>query len=166
MLFFLRPVRFFFKALVTDNTPNQMALGLALGLVIGLVPKGNLIAISLMVILGSVRVNLGVGMLTALAVSWVGILVDPLTNWIGLSLLKHDSLIPLWTDLARRPLAPWTDFNNTIVLGSLVLGLLLLVPAWLSSRPVFAKYTPDWSERLQKTKLVQMLWGTELSSKL
>ena len=166
MLFFLRPVRFFFKALAQDNTPNQMALGFALGLMIGLVPKGNLIAISLMVVLGAVRVNLGVGMLAALAASWTGILVDPLTHWIGSSLLKNDSLIPFWTDLARRPLAPWTQFNNTIVLGSLVLGLVLLVPAWLTTRPLFAKYTPDWSQRLKKTKLVQVLWGTEISGRL
>jgi len=47
-----------------------------------------------------------------------------------------------------------------------VLGLMLLVPAWLASRPVFAKYTPDWSERLKKTKLVQVLWGTEMSGRI
>lgn len=61
-MFFLRPVRFFFKALVTDNTPSQLALGFALGVVIGLVPKGNLLAISLMVVLSAIRVNLGMGM--------------------------------------------------------------------------------------------------------
>lgn len=166
MWFFLRPVRFFFKALVEDNSPNQMALAFALGLTIGLVPKGNLIAIGLMVILGVIRVNLGVGMLTALFVSWLSIFVDPITNWIGLSLLQHDSLVPLWTDFAQKPLAPWTKFNNTIVLGSLMLGLILFVPAWIASRPVFAKYTPDWAERLQKAKLVQVLWGTEMSSRI
>lgn len=166
MWFFLRPIRFFFTALVTDNSPNQMGIGFALGLTIGLVPKGNLIAIALMVVLGMLRVNLGVGMLTALAVSFLAGLLDPVTNWIGMSLLQQESLVPWWTELARRPLAPWSQFNNTVVLGSLVLGLLLFIPAWLVSRPVFAKYTPDCAERLQRIRLVQLLWGTEITSRL
>jgi len=165
-MFFLRPIRFFFKALVTDNSPNQMALGFALGVVIGLVPKGNLIAISLMVILGAVRVNLGIGMLTAFVFSWAGMLLDPLTHRIGQALLTAESLLPFWTELYNQPLAPWTRFNNTVVLGSFVLGLLLMIPAFLFGRPVFEKYTPDWSERLRKFKLVQVLHGTEVSAGL
>lgn len=166
MWFFLRPIRFFFSALIEDNSPNQMGLGFALGLTIGLVPKGNLIAIALMVVLGIIRVNLGVGMLTALAVSFLAGLLDPVTNWVGMTLLQTESLIPWWTDLAQRPLAPWTKFNNTVVLGSLVLGLMLFIPAWLASRPVFAKYTPDWSERLKRVRLVQVLFGAEMTSRL
>lgn len=165
-MFFLRPVRFFFKALITDNTPSQMALGFALGVVIGLVPKGNLIAISLMVVLGAIRVNLGMGMLAAFAFSWAGVLLDPLTHHIGKSLLTTESLKPFWTELYNQPMAPWTRFNNTIVLGSFVLGMTLLVPVFLIAKPVFTKYTPDWSERLQKFRLVQVLHGTELSTRL
>ena len=166
MWFFLRPIRFFISALIEDNTPNQMALGFALGLTIGLVPKGNLIAIALMAILGVIRVNLGVGMLTALAVSFLAGLFDPVTNGIGLTLLRAESLVPWWTEFAQRPLAPWTKFNNTVVLGSLAMGLMLFMPAWLASRPVFAKYTPDWSERLKRTRLVQLLFGAEVTSRL
>lgn len=165
-MFFLRPIRFFFKALVTDNTPSQMALGFALGVVIGLVPKGNLIAISLMVVLGAIRVNLGMGMLAAFAFSWLGVVLDPLTHRIGHILLTTDSLVPYWTELRNQPMAPWTKFNNTIVLGSFVLGMTLLVPVFLLAKPVFHKYTPDWSERLKKFKLVQLLHGTELSTRL
>ena len=156
-MFFLRPIRFFFKALITDNTPSQMALGFALGVVIGLVQKGNMIAISLMVVLSAIRVNLGMGMLAAFAFSWAGVLLDPFTHRIGQALLTTDSLVPYWTQLYNQPMAPWTKFNNTIVLGSFVLGMSLLVPTFLIAKPIFQKYTPDWSERLQKFKLVQLL---------
>ncbi|MDA1163071.1 MAG: TIGR03546 family protein [Planctomycetota bacterium] len=165
-MFFLRPVRFFFKALVTDNTPSQLALGFALGVVIGLVPKGNLLAISLMVVLSAIRVNLGMGMLAAFAFSWVGVLLDPITHRLGLTLLTTEQLVPFWTEFSNQPMAPWTKFNNTIVLGSFVLGMTLLVPVFLISKPLFLKYTPDWSERLKKFKLIQLLHGTELSTKL
>ena len=166
MFFFLKPLRLFTKALVTDNTPQQMALGFALGMAIGLVPKGNLIAIVLMVILGALRVNLGVGVLTAFCVSWVGIFIDPYSHEIGEYLLHHESLKPFWTDLYNLPIAPWTMFNNTVVMGSTALGLALLGPLYLLSMPLFAKYTPNCAERLQKYKLMQLLWGTELTGKL
>ena len=165
-MFFLRPIRFFFKALITDSTPSQMALGFALGVVIGLVPKGNLIAISLMVVLSAIRVNLGMGMLAAFAFSWAGVLLDPLTHRIGQALLTAEQLTPFWTELWNQPMAPWTKFNNTIVLGSFVLGMTLLVPIFLIAKPIFQKYTPAWADRLQKFKLVQVLHGTELSTRL
>ncbi len=100
------------------------------------------------------------------AVSMIGPLLDPLTHRLGFFLLQYEPLLPVWVELYNLPLVPWTDFNNTVVLGSFVLGLVLFVPAFLASRPVFRKYTPDWSERLQRLKLIHMLWGGELTTKL
>lgn len=166
MFFFLRPLRFFVRALVEDTEPRQMAAGFALGMTIGLVPKGNLIAIALMVTLGIVRVNLGVGMLTAFVVSLAAGLFDGATHEIGKFLLLHDSLKPFWTDLYNLPLGPWTSFNNTIVLGSFALGVGLFLPTFLASKPIFAKYTPDVSAKLQKSKLYHLLLSGEVTSKL
>jgi len=166
MLFFLRPLRFFVRALVEDTDPKQMALGFALGLTIGLVPKGNLIAMTLMVTLGIVRVNLGVGMVTAFLVSLFAGLLDGATHQIGKLLLLNDSLTPIWTDLYNLPFGQWTAFNNTIVMGGLTLGLALFIPAYLVSKPAFAKYTPDLSERLQKSRLYHLLLSGELTSRL
>lgn len=166
MFFFLRPLRLLVRALVADNSPNQMAAGLALGLMIGLVPKGNLLAIGLMLLMGAVRVNLGVGMLTAFCVSWLGLLIDPLTHQIGGTLLRHPALQAVWTDCYSLPVLPWTKFNNTVVLGSFVLGIGLFLPAFFISRPLFAKYTPDCAERLQKMKVGTALMGADLTAKL
>lgn len=44
-MFMFGPLRYFAKALILETTPRQLALGFALGMVIGLVPKGNLIAV-------------------------------------------------------------------------------------------------------------------------
>ena len=165
-MFFLRPIRFVTRALIEDNTPKRMALGFALGVTIGLVPKGNLIAISLMVLLGILRINFGVGMLTAFAFSWVGVLLDPLTHQIGQFALTHESLQSTWTSFGDMRLAPWTDFNNTIVLGSFLLGIAVWYPAYRISEPLFEKYTPDWRDRLLKFKVGQLLWGTDMTGKL
>ena len=165
-MFFLRPIRMLLKALVQDTQPSQMALGLSLGLAIGLVPKGNLLAIGLMIVLGMLRVNLGIGMLAAFVVSWLTFLIDPLSSWIGLTLLNTESLKIFWTDLYNMPVVPWTQFNNSVVLGAFVLGVGLMLPVFLIARPIFAKYMPRWEEKVKKSKLSQILLGGELTGGL
>lgn len=166
MFYLLRPVRFLAKAVTSESTPRQLALGFALGLLIGLVPKGNLIAVTLVVMLGAMKVNLGAGMLAAFAFSWIGVLTDPLTHRIGLSVLEVPSLRPFWTGLHNIPLMPWTHFNNTVVLGSFLLGVALMYPVYRLSEPLFAKYMPRVEERVRKFKVVQLLWGTEWAGRL
>ena len=166
MFSLLKPVRFFVMALVRESSPRQMAWGLALGTLVGLVPKGNLIAVVLMLVLCSLRINLGVGLLTAFVVSWVAVLLDPFTHWIGWALLTADQIEPLWAYFNALPLAPWTEFNNTVVLGSLALGLLLVLPLRHYSEPWFSRWTPPIGARLQKLKIVQLLWGAEIGRKL
>jgi hypothetical protein len=49
------PIRRALSALVGANSTNQIAAGFALGLVITMAPQGNLIALSLCVLLFSLR---------------------------------------------------------------------------------------------------------------
>ena len=165
-MFMLRPFRLFFKALVVDATPRQMAFGLALGVLVGLVPKGNLLAIGLMMLLCSLRVNLGVGLATVFATSWAGMLLDPITHRIGEFLLKSDALKPLWETMYDTALLPWTDFNNTVVLGSFVLGAGAFLPLYFLSRPIFGLLTPRLVAWAQRFRLVSLLWGGELTGKM
>ena len=52
MFLILRPLRLLFKALVTESTPTRMSWGLALGVLMGVVPKGNLLAMELLASIG------------------------------------------------------------------------------------------------------------------
>lgn len=165
-MFVLRPFRLFFKALVVDATPRQMALGFALGVLVGLVPKGNLLAIGLMMLLCSLRVNLGVGLATVFVTSWAGLLLDPITHRIGEFLLKNERLRPLWETMSDTVLLPWTDFNNTVVLGSFVVGTGAFVPLYLLSRPIFGLLTPRLVAWAQRFRLVALLWGGEMTGKV
>ena len=165
-MFVLRPFRLFFKALVVDATPGQMAMGLALGVLVGLVPKGNLLAIGLMMLMCSLRVNLGVGLATVFATSWAGMWLDPISHRIGEFLLKCESLRPLWEAMYDTMLLPWTDFNNTVVLGSFSMGTAAFVPLYFLSKPIFGVLTPRLVTWAQRFRLVSLLWGGELTGKL
>ena len=166
MFSLLKPFRFLAKALTAQASARELALGFAIGAVVGLVPKGNLLAIALMMVLGSLRVNLGAGMASAFLFSWVGMLLDPISHKIGQFVLTANVLEPMWTWMFNKPVIPWTAFNNTIVMGSFLSGLLLVYPLYKVSEPLFAKYAPPLAERLQKFKITKLLLGTEWAGRI
>jgi uncharacterized protein (DUF2062 family) len=57
-----RPFRQAALGLVVGDWPRQLAAGFAIGMVVGLAPRGNLIAVSLCVLLFSLRVDKGLGL--------------------------------------------------------------------------------------------------------
>ncbi len=110
--------------------PHAWALGVALGVLLGLVPKGNLTAVLISLLFFSLRVDLAIGLLTALAVSLLAGWLDPVTHAIGNILLGAPPLQSFWERVHRLPLVPWMRWNNTVVLGSLVLGAATTWPVY------------------------------------
>ena len=163
MSYWLRPLRFLAGAFSGASSPRQLALGFSMGMIIGLVPKDNLISVLLLFLLASLKITLCSASLATLLFSWLTLLLDPLSHLIGRSVLLAAPLQGIWRWFYEMPLAPWTDFNNTIVMGSLILGLTLFYPVYRLTRPLFEKYTPVLSEKLQKYRIVQILWGTEVA---
>ncbi|MEZ6039339.1 MAG: TIGR03546 family protein [Planctomycetaceae bacterium] len=166
MFFVLRPVRVLLKALLTQSTPAQMSWGFALGVLVGLVPKGNLLAIALGMVVAMLRVNLGVATATAIAVTFAASWFDPVSDAIGRFVLSLPSLQQFWIQLYNTPVMPWTDFNNSIVMGSFLLGLGLLWPLSRSSRPVFEHYADLLSEHARHWRLAKVLLGAEWADRL
>jgi uncharacterized protein (TIGR03546 family) len=163
---FLRPLKFLAKAMLLDATPGQLAWGFALGMVIGLIPKGNLIAVSLMTVFCALRINLAAGTAAILIFAWVGMLLDPYAHRVGHYLLTHPSLQATWTALYDMNVVPWTAFNNTVVLGSTVIGLASFLPMYGISRPIFARFAATWAEHVKKYRVVQVIGRGEMADRL
>jgi len=138
----LRPVRRTVDALVAHHSPRELAAGFALGMVLGLVPKGNLIAVSLLLLLFSLRVNAGMGLVAAALFSWTGGVLDPFTNKLGVYVLSIGSLQATYATVLSLPLGPWIGFNNTVVVGSLLVGLYSMYPVYWLSFVVFSWFWP------------------------
>ena len=149
----------------SEDAPRPVAFGIALGMMIGLVPKGNLIAAVLGVILLASQANLIAGGFAALVFSWVGMWTDPIAHRIGLAVLALPSLQPCWVRLYELPLAPWTKFNNTVVLGSLILGLALFYPVYRSSRGLLDRSGERIAETLAKCRAEKALAKAETAAR-
>ena len=128
--------------LLASNAPSQLAAGFTLGMVIGLVPKGNLIALSLCVLLFSIRCNKGLGFLAAVAFSFVGPLTDPFAHRLGLAALGLRPLQATYASIFNLPFGPWLGFNNTVVVGSLLIGIYLAYPVYWTTKQLFAAALP------------------------
>ncbi len=113
-----------------ERAPRQVAVAVALGMMLGLAMKGNLTSGVLLMLLFALRVNLGFGLLAACLFTAVAPLLDPMADLIGKAFLGNDTAKWVGGKLFALPLVPWTRLNNTVVLGQLLLGLGLAYPVY------------------------------------
>lgn len=129
-------------AIAGRQQPSHLAWGLAFGVLLGIVPHGNLLAILLLLVVLSMNLNHAMAALTAVGVTFLARRLDPYSDWVGHHLLTHPEGRRIATAAWQYPLVPWTDLNNTVVLGSLAIGLLALFPLFLISYPLFRRLGP------------------------
>ncbi len=118
------------------DTPHQLGLGMAFGIVVGLIPKDSLLpyVIGVIAILSTANLlSFGIGVIVAHVISPA---LDHLTHLIGSWFLTFSPLESVWATLSEIPLLGWTRFNNSVVMGTLILGALLAVPTYTMTRMV------------------------------
>jgi uncharacterized protein (TIGR03546 family) len=121
------------QSLVASSSPSQLAAGFTLGMIIGFMPKTNLIALSLCVLLFSLRCDRGIALAAALLFSCVSGWTDPFAHKLGLSVLTAPALQANYASAFTLPLGPWLGFHNSVVCGSLLMGLYMAYPVyWLT----------------------------------
>lgn len=155
MLFAIKVIAKVFAALNGEVSPRQIAAGFAVGAWIGLLPFGILPTVLLLLSL-VVNVNLAILFVATALFEIFGFAFDPLANRIGFALLvKADGLREFWTQLYNMPVVPYTRFNNTIVMGSVVLGLVLLAPLYFLARVGVEAYRTKYRDRIRGSRFMK-----------
>lgn len=134
------------KAIAGRKYPSQLAWGLALGLLIGLIPHGNLLAVVLVFGVLMLRVNHAMVALTAIGVTMVAPRLDPISDELAQWFFSQNGVSEFMAQAWDYPLIPWTDLNNTVVMGSFLIGLASLVPTFAVSYPLFKAVSGNRSE--------------------
>jgi len=148
----IKLIQSLFGALHSEGTPGQLAAGIVLGSFLGLTPLLNLHNALIFALLVLLNVSFAGGMLGWALFIPIGFLLDPLFDWIGHSLLLAPSLRGLWTSCYNTPIVPLTNFNNTVVLGSLVFAVLFAVPLFLATRLAVIRYRATIGERVRQSR--------------
>ena len=147
------------QTLLGEDSSRRLAMGVAFGAVIGLMPKDSLLVWVFGVILMITTANLFCALGSTFFFSWVGYFLDPFTHKLGGLVLTADSLESTWAWLYELPLMPWTRFNNTVVMGSLILGLIVAIPVYLASFRFFQTWGLVIHTRMRTTWIYQWLFA-------
>ena len=141
------------------DSSRQLALGISIGLVIGVLPKDNLLVGGLLVLLIISGANFVTGSLMCLAVSLVHSQLEPWMHFFGQSILNLDFFVVPLAKFMQLPLAAWTRLDNTVVVGAFSSGLACFLPVYLTSFYCFDKYRAYARQRIHNNKLFQ--WITD-----
>ena len=163
MLAILKLLQSLVKELHSDGTPAQIAFGAALGAALGLTPIANVHNVVIVALLLVLNVSFGAGMLAWGLFVPLGFILDPLFDRVGRALLlETPALTPLWTAWFNAPLVPYTNFNNTVVLGSVVIWLVLFAPIFALSHVAVVQYRRRYVERVRRSRLYQAVTASKI----
>lgn len=162
-MFTIKFILSFIKSLNADASPRQIAGGMALGSILGITPAMSLHNLIVFVVILMIRVNFSAALFAWGAFALISYILDPLFNRIGYALLVQvPALQPLWTALYNTPAVPWTGFNNTLTLGSLVFALLFFWPLYFFLTWFVTVYRERIMSVVAKWKIVQILKASKL----
>lgn len=153
MTFLLKQLFNFFRLLNSDTGHNQLAAGLACGIILGFSPFLSLQTFIVFFLLFFFRIQIGAAFVAAFFFKFVAWLVDPLADSLGRMVLENEGLRPLFVTMYNMPLVPMTRFNNSIVMGSMAMGFILAIPAFFLFRVLVLKYRATFVARFKETKV-------------
>ena len=162
----LKFIGWILKAMKEGPTPRQLAGGIVLGFIAGFIPGWPVQVWVLVLLTLILKVNLSMVIIGWSVGVGMGYIIDPLLDSVGGWLLQMESLRDIWTAMYNAP--PWglTRFNNTVVMGSLVVGVLLSIAAFPLLTWAVRAYRERFLARVGKFKIVQMVTGSRWGSRL
>lgn len=150
------------RVLHSDTDPGQISLGVSFAMIAGLTPLLSVHNLFVLLLVCILRVNLGAFLLGLALFTGIAYLLDPLFHLLGLTVLTAPSLEGLWTSLYQSVWWRLEYFNNTIVMGSVMLSVGLFVPVLLLSNLLIRRYRQHVLAWIQKTRIMQMFKASKL----
>ncbi|NOX43745.1 MAG: TIGR03546 family protein [Gammaproteobacteria bacterium] len=152
----------FLKVLNSETRPTQISLALAFAMIVGFTPLFSLHNLLVILLVLVIRVNLATFILGFALFSGIGYLLDPLFHEFGQRVLNSESMNQLWVSLYNSTVWRLERFNNTIVMGSLLVSLVLFIPVVLITNYLIAKYRTSLLQWVNKIRIVQIIKGSKL----
>lgn len=141
------------KLLNSNVSPSQLALAVCFAAALGLTPLSSPHNILLVFLLLLLRINLSLFLLSWGFFTLIAYAFDPVSHSIGLALLQADALQGLWQSLYNNNFWRFLGFNNTLILGSTVVSLILAIPLFFISRLLIIKYRSHLLKWVSQSRL-------------
>ena len=129
------------QSLGRDHSNLQIAWGVSLGMLLGLIPFATLHWLLVFCLVLATRVNLIAAFFSASLFSIVYFLAHSSLESLGFwALTSQPILTPLWTRAYHAPILPFTAFNHSDVMGGTLLGIFFFIPVFGFSMTLAKKY--------------------------
>ena len=161
MTLLLKQIFNFLRLLNSDKETNPLAWGLALGVILGFAPFFSLQTLLVIFVIFVFRVQMGAAFISAFFFKFIAFLFDQSANHLGQDILESHALRPLLTELYNMPLVPMTRFNNSLVMGSLVISLILFPVLFFVFKALILKYRQTVVARFRNTKVWRIFTATK-----
>ena len=151
------------KVLRAGPSPAQVAGGFMLGMFLGMMPGFNFYWLLICMLILFINVNISAAILGWMVFTLCSFLLDQIFHNLGFVLLVNfDWLREFWTALYNLPVFPLSRYNNTVVLGSLVVSLVLAIPIFYLARYGIIQYRSKLDPKFQKLKVVKVVKGSKV----
>jgi len=150
---FVRGIVRLIAELNSKKGAGEIAGGAAFGLLLALVPAGNLLWATLLLVTWFLKVNFAVEMLVVALLKLVLPLVDPALDTLGYAVLTLPPLQGPFTALHNLPLVPFSRFNNSVVMGGLLAGIALWAPVYMLFKAFVRLYRERAQPRIEASRL-------------
>ena len=146
----------FIAALNSGTKPEELALAsvIAMFAAFTLTPFNFLFYLFLILILNA---NTSMFFLMMLFFKAISLAIDPACDIAGYAALTAPPLAALFKNLSGLPVAPFTRFNNTLIMGGFMIAIIAAAPVWLGTRAFILYYRNNLQEKIEKAKIVKVL---------
>ena len=145
----------FLKELNSSSGDKFISLAIVLGLIYGFLPSSNLFSFIILIIMLIIRIPFGLFLASSAIFKTIGYFLDTIFDKTGYLVLT--SFIHFWEFIYNLPLMRWSGFNNTIVMGSLVWGVIIAIFLFVILNEFIRVYREKVFSFLKKYKLLKWL---------
>ncbi|MFC6439247.1 TIGR03546 family protein [Bowmanella sp. JS7-9] len=145
------------KALNSEASPWQIAFAIMFGMLLGLTPTLRLFGVVILLLVLVLRVNLAAFLASFAVFTILAFLLDPLMASVGDALLTSASLQSTWTAMYNSDFWRLTQFNHSLTLGSIVIGLCLAPFIAIGAKIGVVQYRERAMKWVNKLHVVQMV---------
>lgn len=149
-------------------SPNEVALGVCLGMFFGFTPLNGPMALLFLILFFLLKVNrISTALILPLFKLFYVFGASQLADRLGSYLLIDATFLNnFWRTVTNLPILALLDFNNTLVTGGLALSLICFLPVFLLAKFIYIKLIQPKLKIIQNTKVAKVLTKSKVASKI
>jgi uncharacterized protein (TIGR03546 family) len=145
------------NALNHAGKPWQISYALAFGMIVGFTPLLSIHNLILFFLVLLLNIHLGIFILAVSFFGILGLILDPLFTTLGTTILTTEGLNSLFTQVYNNPIGYLSGFNNTILMGSLIVSIVLFFFVYKLSSVLIVKYRTVIATKIKNIPLLNKL---------